>query len=97
MIEVPVNGLDPEGIRWIRTLMQSLAGQGRTVFVSSHLIGEIALTADRLIVIGGGRLLADTTVADLSAGSASLEDAFLELTAAAADYRAGYFDTGRLS
>ena len=77
--------------------MQSLAGQGRTVFVSSHLIGEIALTADRLIVIGGGRLLADTTVADLSAGSASLEDAFLELTAAAADYRAGHFDTGRLS
>ncbi len=97
MIEVPVNGLDPEGIRWIRTLMQSLAGQGRTVFVSSHLIGEIALTADRLIVIGGGRLLADTTVADLSAGSASLEDAFLELTAAAAGYRAGHFDTGRLS
>ncbi len=97
MIEVPVNGLDPEGIRWIRTLMQSLAGQGRTVFVSSHLIGEIALTADRLIVIGGGRLLADTTVADLSAGSASLEDAFLELTAPAAGPRAGHFDTGRLS
>jgi len=97
LFDEPVNGLDPEGIRWIRTLMQSLAGQGRTVFVSSHLIGEIALTADRLIVIGGGRLLADTTVADLSAGSASLEDAFLELTAPTAGYRAGHRDTGRPS
>ncbi len=97
LLDEPVNGLDPEGVRWIRTLMRSLAGQGRTVFVSSHLISEIALAADRLIVIGGGRLLADTTVADLSAGSASLEDAFLELTAPAAGYRAGHFDTGRLS
>ena len=82
------NGLDPEGIRWIRTLMRSLAAEGRTVFVSSHLISEMALTADRLIVIGGGRLLADTTVAELSTGSASLEDAFLELTSGTADYRA---------
>ncbi len=73
---------------WIRTLMRSLAAEGRTVFVSSHLISEMALTADRLIVIGGGRLLADTTVAELSTGSASLEDAFLELTSGTADYRA---------
>jgi ABC-2 type transport system ATP-binding protein len=89
LFDEPVNGLDPEGIRWIRTLMRSLAAEGRTVFVSSHLIGEMALTADRLIVIGGGRLLADTTVAELSARSASLEDAFLELTSGTADYRAG--------
>jgi ABC-2 type transport system ATP-binding protein len=81
LLDEPVNGLDPEGIRWIRTLMKSLAAEGRIVFVSSHLISEMALTADRLIVIRAGRLLADTTVAELSARSASLEDAFLELTA----------------
>ena len=81
IFDEPVNGLDPEGIRWIRNLMKSLAAEGRTVFVSSHLIAEMALTAERLIVIGAGRLLADTTVAELSAGSTSLEDAFLALTA----------------
>ena len=88
LFDEPVNGLDPEGIRWIRNLMKSLAAQGRVVFVSSHLISEMALTADRLIVIGAGRLLADTTVAELAARSASLEDAFLELTGATAQYRA---------
>jgi ABC-2 type transport system ATP-binding protein len=87
LLDEPVNGLDPEGIRWIRTLIRSLAAEGRLVFVSSHLISEMALTADRLIVIGAGRLLADTTVAELSARSASLEDAFLELTAGSAEYR----------
>ena len=81
MFDEPVNGLDPEGILWIRNLMRSLAAEGRTVFVSSHLIAEMALTAERLIVIGAGRLLADTTVAELSASSTSLEDAFLALTA----------------
>jgi ABC-2 type transport system ATP-binding protein len=81
IFDEPVNGLDPEGIRWIRNLMRSLAAEGRTVFVSSHLIAEMALTAERLIVIGAGRLLADTTVAELSASNASLEDAFLALTA----------------
>jgi ABC-2 type transport system ATP-binding protein len=81
IFDEPVNGLDPEGIRWIRNLMRSLAAEGRTVFVSSHLIAEMAQTAERLIVIGAGRLLADTTVAELSAGSTSLEDAFLALTA----------------
>jgi ABC-2 type transport system ATP-binding protein len=81
IFDEPVNGLDPEGIRWIRNLMKSLAAEGRTVFVSSHLIAEMALTAERLIVIGAGRLLADTTVAELSASNASLEDAFLALTA----------------
>jgi ABC-2 type transport system ATP-binding protein len=88
LFDEPVNGLDPEGIRWIRDLMKSLAAEGRTVFVSSHLISEIALTAERLIVIGAGRLLADTTVTALAARSASLEDAFLELTASSAEYRA---------
>ncbi|WP_330347000.1 ABC transporter ATP-binding protein [Streptomyces sp. NBC_00582] len=60
MLDEPVNGLDPEGIHWIRTLMKRLAAEGRTVFVSSHLMSEMALTADHLVVIGRGRLLADT-------------------------------------
>jgi ABC-2 type transport system ATP-binding protein len=88
LFDEPANGLDPEGIRWIRQLMKSLAAEGRVVFVSSHLISEMANTADRLIVIGAGKLLADTTVAELSAGSASLEDAFLDLTMGSAEFRA---------
>jgi ABC-2 type transport system ATP-binding protein len=67
MFDEPVNGLDPEGIHWIRNLMKSLARQGRTVFVSSHLMSEMALTADHLVVIGQGRLLADTSMADFIA------------------------------
>src|SRR5581483_3044468 len=62
IFDEPANGLDPEGIRWIRTLMRSLAAEGRTVLVSSHLMSEMALTADHLLVIGRGRLLADTGV-----------------------------------
>ena len=80
LLDEPVNGLDPEGIRWVRDLLRSLAAEGRTVFVSSHLVGELSRTADHVVVIGRGRLLADTSVADLAARSASLEDAFLELT-----------------
>jgi ABC-2 type transport system ATP-binding protein len=87
MLDEPINGLDPEGIRWIRDLLQSLAAEGRAVFVSSHLISEMALTAERLIVIGQGRLLEDTTVTEMAARSASLEDAFLQLTSATTDYR----------
>lgn len=64
LFDEPVNGLDPEGIRWIRTLMRDLAGEGRTVFVSSHLLAEMAQTADRLLVIGRGKLIAATTVTD---------------------------------
>ncbi|MEV7024218.1 ABC transporter ATP-binding protein [Kitasatospora sp. NPDC093558] len=59
MLDEPVNGLDPEGIRWIRTLLRELAAEGRAVLVSSHLMSEMALTADHLVVIGRGRLLAD--------------------------------------
>jgi ABC-2 type transport system ATP-binding protein len=87
IFDEPVNGLDPEGIRWIRNLMKSLAAEGRTVFVSSHLIAEMALTAKRLIVVAAGRLLADTTVAELSASNASLEDAFLALTGSSTLYQ----------
>ena len=62
ILDEPVNGLDPEGVLWIRNLLKSLAAEGRTVFVSSHLMSETALTAEHLIIIGRGRLLADTTV-----------------------------------
>ena len=62
ILDEPVNGLDPEGIQWIRNMLKQLAAEGRTVFVSSHLMAEMALTADHLIVIGRGRLIADTSV-----------------------------------
>jgi len=62
LLDEPVNGLDPEGIHWIRNLLRSLAAEGRTVFVSSHLMSEMALTADHVIVIGRGKLIADTSV-----------------------------------
>ncbi|CAM5740452.1 putative ABC transporter ATP-binding protein YhcH [Streptomyces afghaniensis 772] len=64
ILDEPVNGLDPEGVLWIRNLLKSLASEGRTVFVSSHLMSEMALTAEHLVIIGRGRLLADTTVTD---------------------------------
>ncbi|MGC5344335.1 ABC transporter ATP-binding protein [Streptomyces sp. DT171] len=71
LFDEPVNGLDPEGIHWVRNLMRALASEGRTVFVSSHLMSEMALTADQLIVIGRGQLLADMSVKDfISANSA---------------------------
>lgn len=71
LFDEPVNGLDPEGILWVRNLMKMLASEGRTVFVSSHLMSEMALTADHLIVIGRGQLLADMSVKDfISANSA---------------------------
>jgi ABC-2 type transport system ATP-binding protein len=70
MFDEPVNGLDPEGILWIRTLMKSLAAEGRTVFVSSHLMSETENTADHVIVIGRGRLIADCSMADFIARSA---------------------------
>jgi ABC-2 type transport system ATP-binding protein len=69
LFDEPVNGLDPEGIRWVRTLMRTLAAEGRTVFVSSHLLAEMANTADRLVVIGRGKLIASTTVAEFVSGS----------------------------
>ena len=67
MLDEPVNGLDPEGIHWVRNLLKGLAAEGRTVFVSSHLMSEMALTADHLIVIGRGKLIADMSVHDFVA------------------------------
>jgi len=73
LFDEPVNGLDPEGIIWVRTLLRSLAAEGRTVFVSSHLMAEMALTADHLIVIGKGRLIADTTIPEFLARASARE------------------------
>lgn len=64
LLDEPVNSLDPEGVAWIRGLLRSLAAEGRTVLVSSHLMAEMALTADRLIVLGRGRLIAQTSLQD---------------------------------
>ena len=97
LLDEPVNGLDPAGIRWVRDLLRSLAAQGRAVLVSSHLIGEIARTADHVVVIGRGRLLADTSVAELTTRSASLEEAFFELTDGSAEYQAKLHPRGRTS
>jgi ABC-2 type transport system ATP-binding protein len=69
LFDEPVNGLDPEGIRWVRHFLIDLAAEGRTVFVSSHLISEMSVTADQLVVIGRGRLIAETSVADFVARS----------------------------
>src|SRR5215475_8780606 len=88
ILDEPVNGLDVEGIRWIRGLLAGLAARGKTVLVSSHLMSEVAQTAHRLIVIGQARPLAATTVAELSAGYDSLEDAYVSLTDEAVEYRA---------
>jgi ABC-2 type transport system ATP-binding protein len=87
VLDEPVNGLDPAGIHWIRDLLRTLAAQGRAVFVSSHLISEMALMAEHVVVIGQGRLLADAPVADLADRAPSLEDAFLRLTGASTEYQ----------
>jgi len=71
MLDEPANGLDPEGMAWMRRLLRDLAGQGRTVLVSSHLMAEMQQLADHLVIIGRGRLVADTTLADLVAGAGS--------------------------
>ena len=69
ILDEPVNGLDPEGVLWVRNLVKHLAGEGRTVFLSSHLMSEMALTADHILVIGRGRIIADAPVADIVAGA----------------------------
>jgi ABC-2 type transport system ATP-binding protein len=71
ILDEPVNGLDPDGVRWIRTLLKGLADEGRTVFLSSHLMSEMALTADHVIVVGRGRLLRDQSMADFIADASS--------------------------
>lgn len=79
VLDEPVNGLDPEGIRWIRGFTRELADRGRTVLLSSHLMGEVARIADHLVVIDRGRLVAEGGPAELTAGHDSLEEAFFAL------------------
>jgi ABC-2 type transport system ATP-binding protein len=86
VLDEPVNGLDPEGIRWIRALLRSLADEGRTVLLSSHLITEMAQTADQLLIIGHGRLIADVALSALTSAARSLEDAYFALTDAVVEY-----------
>jgi len=89
MLDEPVNGLDPEGIVWIRGLLRSLAAEGRAVLVSSHLLSELQEAADHLVVVGRGRVIADVGMADLLAagGGGTLEAAYLELTRDAVEFR----------
>ncbi|MFF5233288.1 ABC transporter ATP-binding protein [Dactylosporangium sp. NPDC000521] len=88
ILDEPVNGLDPQGVHWIRSLLRDLAAEGRTLLVSSHLITEMALVADHLLVIGAGRLLADQSIQELTRGHATLEDAYFAVTAESTQYRA---------
>ena len=90
ILDEPVNGLDPEGVTWIRELLGSLAAEGRTVFLSSHLLSELALVAEHVVVIGRGRLIADAPIATLTSDAGrTLEEAYIELTRDAVEYRAG--------
>jgi ABC-2 type transport system ATP-binding protein len=88
IFDEPVNGLDPDGVRWLRRLVRRLAAEGRCVLVSSHFMAEMQQTADRVVVIGGGRLLGRVDIGDLTDG-ATLEDAYVRLTADAVRHRAG--------
>jgi ABC-2 type transport system ATP-binding protein len=80
ILDEPANGLDPAGVRWLRTFLQGLAAEGRTVLVSSHLLAEVAQTVDRVIIVDHGRLLAEGTLAEVTGDGRSLEDVYLELT-----------------
>ncbi len=82
VLDEPANGLDPEGVRWLRGLVRGLAAGGTTVLVSSHILAEVAQTVDSVIIMNRGRLVTQAPVADLTA-SGALEDAFLSLTAGA--------------
>jgi ABC-2 type transport system ATP-binding protein len=80
ILDEPANGLDPAGVRWLRTFLQRLAAQGRTVLVSSHLLAEVAQTVDRVLIIDHGRLLASGSLDELTRDGRTLEDVYLALT-----------------
>jgi ABC-2 type transport system ATP-binding protein len=80
ILDEPANGLDPAGVRWLRTFLQQFAGEGRTVLVSSHLLAEVAQTVDHIVIIDHGRLLARGRLDELTSNGQSLEDVYLELT-----------------
>jgi ABC-2 type transport system ATP-binding protein len=84
VLDEPSNGLDPEGVRWLRQLLRRLAGEGRTVLMSSHILAEVSQTVDSVVILNRGRLVAQSTLADLVAGTGrDLEDIFLQLTSQA--------------
>lgn len=104
VLDEPVNGLDPQGVRWLRNLLKEFAGRGRAVLVSSHLMNEMAVTADHLLILGRGRLLADCSTVDFvrrhadpqvyaatppAARPALLEEAFMRLTADSVEHATG--------
>jgi ABC-2 type transport system ATP-binding protein len=90
ILDEPVNGLDPDGVAWIRGLLGGLAAEGRTVFLSSHLLSELALVADQVVVIGRGELIADASIAELTSDAGrTLEEAYISLTRDAVEYRGG--------
>jgi ABC-2 type transport system ATP-binding protein len=80
ILDEPANGLDPDGIRWLRDLLRGLAAEGSTVLVSSHILAEVAQTVDSVVILDHGRLIAQSSLADLTAGEDNLEDAYLKLT-----------------
>jgi ABC-2 type transport system ATP-binding protein len=80
LLDEPINGLDPSGVHWIRATLQAFAAQGGTVLVSSHVLAEVAQTAERVLILNRGRLVADTTLRDLD--GTSLEDVYLDVTGA---------------
>jgi ABC-2 type transport system ATP-binding protein len=80
ILDEPANGLDPAGVRWLRTLLQTLAAEGRTVLVSSHLLAEVAQTVDQVVIIDHGRLLTSGSLDGLTSNGQTLEDVYLELT-----------------
>ena len=93
ILDEPNNGLDPEGIVWLRRLLTELAEEGRTVLVSSHAINELTLSVEHLVLIGRGRLIADAPITKLvSAGGPSLEEVYLDLTRGSADFTSGSWD-----
>jgi ABC-2 type transport system ATP-binding protein len=80
ILDEPANGLDPAGVRWLRTFLQSLAAEGHTVLVSSHLLAEVAQTVDQVMILDRGRLLEQGTLDELTSNARTLEDVYLELT-----------------
>jgi ABC-2 type transport system ATP-binding protein len=83
VLDEPANGLDPVGMRWLRTFLQGLAAEGRTVLVSSHLLAEVAQTVDHVVIIDRGHLLAHGALDELTGEGQTLEDVYLGLTAGA--------------
>jgi ABC-2 type transport system ATP-binding protein len=80
ILDEPANGLDPEGVRWLRDLLRGMAAEGATVLVSSHILAEVAHTVDSVVILDHGRLLTQSSLADLTIGGQGLEDAFFKLT-----------------